>query len=344
MNGGVSARRQGETAALGAPLGLAGLGTRPHAVVGTTLLLILVASAQGGYFPPSWSWTALALAWVIGLWAVVGARHELGLLDVAMLGALSAFLLWIVSSAGWSSDPAQSLLEAQRGLVYVTGVAAFLLLSRRHAVSALACAITAAISLEALYALATRLFPDRLGAYDPIAVYRLSGSIGYWNGLGIFCVLGILLSLGLVLHSRPAVRVSAAVALVVLLPTLYFTFSRGSWVALGIGAAALFLGNRERLRMITAAFVVLPAPAVAVFSGRAPRASPTRARCAQPRLTTGKDSRSRSPTRRDPDRRDSGLSGARPTRTARADAQASLQRRPARRDRRRRVVRLCPVR
>ena len=53
----------------------------------------------------------------------------------------------------------------------------------------------------------------------------------------------------------------------ILLPTLYFTFSRGAWVALGIGAAALFLGARERLRMVTAALFVLPAPAVAVLAG-----------------------------------------------------------------------------
>ena len=268
MTGDVSLRPARERPALGTRLGLVGdAGGHPYAVLGTTLLLILVAGAQGGYFPTSWSWTALALGWAIGLWAVVGSRHELGRLDLAMVGALAALLLWIASSAAWSSDPAQSLLEAQRALVYVTGVAAFLLLGRRHAVPALACAITAAISLEALYALGTRLFPDRLGGYDPIAVYRLSGSIGYWNGLGIFCVLGILLSLGLVLHSRRSVRVAVAVALVVLLPTLYFTFSRGSWVALGIGAAALFLAARDRLRVITAAFVVLPTPAVAVLVG-----------------------------------------------------------------------------
>ena len=205
----------------------------------------------------------------IGPGVVVGARHELGLLDVAMLGALSAFLLWIVCSAGWSSDPAQSLLEAQRGLVYVTGVAAFLLLSRRHAVSALACAITAAISLEALYALATRLFPDRLGAYDPIAVLppgRARSATG--TRLGICSPRSaILLSLGLVLHQRRSVRLRPAVALVILLPTLYFTFSRGAWVALGIGAAALCLNARERLRMITAALFVLPAPAAPAVAG-----------------------------------------------------------------------------
>ena len=263
MSGDVSLRREAERSALVPRLGPGG----PYAVLGTILLLVLVAGAQGGYFPPSWSWSALALGWVIGLWAVLGSRHELGRLDFALLGALSALLLWIGVSTLWSSDPAQSLLEVQRALVYVSGVAAFLLLGRRQAVPALAGAITAAISLEALYALGTRLFPDRLGAYDPIAVYRLSGSIGYWNGLGIFCVLGILLSLGLVLHLRRSVRLGAAVALVILFPTLYFTFSRGAWVALGIGAAVLFLGARERLRMVTAALFVLPAPAAAVLVG-----------------------------------------------------------------------------
>jgi len=268
---GVPFRGRGRIAAPAAPLSVAHAGGRSFgpsaAIVGTTLLVLLLAGAQGGYFPPSWGWTALALAWVIGLWAIVGGRYELGRLDAAMLGALSALLLWIVGSAVWSDDAAQSLLEAQRGLVYVTGLGAFLLLGRRHTVPALSAAIAAAISLEALYALATRLFPDRLGGFDPVAVYRLSGSIGYWNGLGIFCVMGILLAIGLALHERRPVRIGAAVALVVLLPALYFTFSRGAWIALGIGAAAIFVVARQRLRIVTAALIVLPVPVIAVLIG-----------------------------------------------------------------------------
>jgi hypothetical protein len=64
-------------------------------------------------------------------------------------------------------------------------------------------------------------------------------------------VLGSLLALGVVADSRrPALRAAAAAALVVLVPTMYFTFSRGGWIALGLGltaAAALDGAARRRV-------------------------------------------------------------------------------------------------
>ena len=45
----------------------------------------------------------------------------------------------------------------------------------------------------------TRLFPERLGAYDSVSEYRLSEPLGYWNGgFAIFVTLGLLLALGAV--------------------------------------------------------------------------------------------------------------------------------------------------
>ncbi len=69
--------------------------------------------------------------------------------------------------------------------------------------------------------------------------YRLAGTIGYWNGLGIFAVIGLFLALGFAARGgRLATRAIAAAALPILAATMYLTFSRGAWLALVAGFAA----------------------------------------------------------------------------------------------------------
>jgi hypothetical protein len=111
----------------------------------------------------------------------------------------------------------------------------------------------------------TRLLPDQIGTYDRLAVYRLATPIGYWNGLGIFAVMAVLLALGIAARAeRTWPRVLTAASLPVLVPTLYFTFGRGSWIALGFGLLVLVALDPHRLRTITAALAYLPAPAAVV--------------------------------------------------------------------------------
>jgi O-antigen ligase/polysaccharide polymerase Wzy-like membrane protein len=62
-----------------------------------------------------------------------------------------------------------------------------------------------------------------------------------------------------------ATRLLAAASLVVLAPTLYFTYSRGAWIALTIGLIAAIALDTRRLQLITTALVVAPAPVVAVL-------------------------------------------------------------------------------
>src|SRR5262249_12128895 len=111
-----------------------------------------------------------------------------------------------------------------------------------------------------------RLAPNRFGEFDSIAGYRLAGTIGYWNGLGIFAAIGILLALGFAARGRLlTVRVLAAVSLVVLGPALYFTFSRGAWIALAIGFLVAVALDPGRLQLIVAGLLLTPAPALGIF-------------------------------------------------------------------------------
>ena len=70
--------------------------------------------------------------------------------------------------------------------------------------------------------------------FDPVAGYRLTEPVGYWNGMGILAAMGVLLALGFAARARTiSARAVSAALVVLLLPTVYFTFGRGPWIALG---------------------------------------------------------------------------------------------------------------
>ena len=304
--------------------------------------------AQGGYFPPSWSWSALALAWVIGLWAVVRspARARAARLRVARcaLGVLA--LDWCLDRMVVRPSPvaprgsARARLRlGRRSLSPARPTPGGLCARRRDHRGDLARGALRACergSSPTVSAPTTRsrstASPARSATGTGSASSACSGSCSR--------------SASCCIHAGPCGSQPRS-ALVVLLPTLYFTFSRGAWVALGIGAAA----------------AVSRQPRAAADGHRRLRSS-----CRPPRSRSFVGSRAEGLTHEgalratavDNGQRNSrsrfsyssvsrsivmlGFLAARATRTARADAQASLRRRPARRDRRRRVVRLRPLR
>jgi len=240
----------------------------PAVVVAATVVLIV--RDEGGYFPVSWGWSALALAGVVVTWLVADGRTDAGRADGAFLIALVALTAWIALSITWSVDPTQSVLELERGLVLLAGCAAFLVLARRRTLRWLIPALLAAIAGVCAYSLWSRLAPTAAGFHpdDPTSRYRLFEPLGYWNGLGLFAVLGTLLALGLA--TEPACRIElrmfASISLVVLPVTLFFTFSRGAWLALVIGVLATLGSSPHRLRLVAEGltFSALPALSVAL--------------------------------------------------------------------------------
>jgi O-antigen ligase len=238
------------------------------------LTVVLIVRDQGGYFATSWGWSALALLAVVVVWAAAGGTTDAGRLDAAFLWALALLTAWAALSIAWSVDRAQSVLEVERWLVLLAGCAAFVVLAVRHALAWIAVALLAAITAICLYSLYTRLAPGAGGfdPRDPISGYRLFEPVGYWNALGGFAVLGILLALGVA--SEPGLglgrRAFGAASLVVLAPTLFFTYSRGSWLALAAGLLVWIVSTPHRLRVIlhTAVLGLLPALAVLLASRR----------------------------------------------------------------------------
>jgi tetratricopeptide (TPR) repeat protein len=196
---------------------------------------------------------------------VVRPALAFGRLELAFVSTAAALVGWIWLSTAWSSGATDPVLEGQRSLVLFGGIVASLLVIDRRTVRPLLGGVLAAITVVCVYGLSTRLFPERLGSFDSVAGYRLSSPVGYWNGLGVVAAIGVVLAAGFGAHGgRTLSRVLACASTVVLLPTLYFTFGRGPWIALGVGLCAAIAMDPRRLHLVTALFVAAPAPALAV--------------------------------------------------------------------------------
>jgi hypothetical protein len=230
----------------------------------------LASAANGGYFPSQWGWSAIALLLVVGTALVVRTSVALGPLEWTMLGGLVAFAGWVALSTVWSVSSAQPVLETERNLVYVAAVAALFCVASRRSFPWVAGALLAAIYSVAMYPLATRLFPGQLVAYPPSIGYQLAAPFGYWNALGLFVAMGVLLAIGFAAHGRSAaLRAASAAALVPLNCTLYLTFSRGAWLALAAAAVVVLALDPERLRVGVVVLALAPAPALGiVFASR----------------------------------------------------------------------------
>jgi hypothetical protein len=230
------------------------------------LLVALLAGNDGGFFPAAWAWAAFS-TWLLVAVVVAGRpRTTIGALDLTMMAGALAFCGWFALSALWSRSVPSTLDESSRYLAYAGLVVAALIVVERRTVPHLLGGVTAAITLLSLYGLGTRLLPDRLGVFESILGYRLTGMIGYWNGLGIFAVIGLFLALGFAARGgRLVTRVTAAAALPVIASTMYFTFSRGAWLALLVGFAAAFVVDERRLQLAFASAVLGVLPALGIL-------------------------------------------------------------------------------
>jgi O-antigen ligase len=235
----------------------------PFALVGGA------AFDNGGYNASTWGWLTLLPLILVGVAFALNRARRPDRLALAFLGLLAALTAWTWLSIAWSDDVSQSVLEGERLLVYVAAAAAFIVLGRGQ-VAHLLGGLLAAITLACGWALCLRAFGGA-GSYDVASVSadatrRLAAPLGYSNGLGLFAAIGILLAVGLALRLR---RPLLATPVLLLGPTLYFTYSRGALLALGAGAVAglgLTTPRLPRRVVLAAAAVVVALVAIALVS------------------------------------------------------------------------------
>jgi hypothetical protein len=220
--------------------------------------VLLLSAANGGFFPTSWRWGAAAFAAAACIAVLLEGRVVVSRAGAALIACLIAFGAWTTLSAAWSLDRHATLLESQRLLLYVAALAAFLA-ARRGLTSGVVLGATAV----AVWALADRYLGG--APTDPFEGKLLSAPLGYANALGA------LTAIAAVACAVAAVRFRiAALPLLVLLPALALTNSRGAMVAAGVGlvvGGALAFGHRLAAAGVLAAAIVALAVVLAVPLG-----------------------------------------------------------------------------
>jgi hypothetical protein len=238
------------------------------AALGPAALTAYLAFRSGGYFAgaPAIVAVVLAIALVLRLMLAEKPFEGFGPAMVWATVGLGGFAVWTLASAFWSDAPAQALIAFDRALMYWLALVLFGSFGWRSERLLWAVRILAAtIFAVAVLSLITRILPHVHSIPVGFAKDRLSYPISYWNGLGVFLAVGLVLLCGLATRDEEPIwsKALASAAVPILAATMYFTFSRGAIGALVIGIAALVLLTFRR-GSITAAIAIAPPTAVAV--------------------------------------------------------------------------------
>ena len=193
------------------------------------------------------------------------------------LGLLVLFAAWSGLSIGWSIAPDLSWVQLNRWAAYALVVALALVLgsSLRRAPERTAIAFLIVATVVGAYALGGKVVPwlsiPGLIDLDQTADFsRLRAPLGYWNALGLVCVLAGLIAVRTAADTEASVRLRtfSLVSLVVLLVTLGLTYSRGGILSLLAALIVLVAIGPDRLRLALYAAVgvaaAVPAYIVAV--------------------------------------------------------------------------------
>jgi hypothetical protein len=210
-----------------------------------------VGLGSGGYYPTAWGWGTLWFAWLIVLALLLRAEVRLDRRTAGGLAAMAGVVGWITLSVAWARDVPAAILEAERAAMYLLGFAAVILCAGRRTLAALTGGLLAGVTVVCVVALGTRLLPREGEGVQAIFLNRLSDPVGYWNALGLLAAMGIVLAVVLAARAHaPVSRALSAATVPVLSATLYFTYSRGGWLALGTGLAAAVAVDPRRLQLL----------------------------------------------------------------------------------------------
>src|SRR4051812_48336816 len=104
-----------------------------------------LAFDSGGFFERSWTIAAVTLLWVAAMAVLLMDRLEVSAAECGWVALIAGFVGWTALSMTWSTDPHLSLLEVQRGVVYVAGAAVFVVVATGRSSASLVVAVWAAV-------------------------------------------------------------------------------------------------------------------------------------------------------------------------------------------------------
>jgi O-antigen ligase len=232
------------------------------------LLVVFFSFTSGGFFPDSVALADIAVAAVLVIRLGLAERPlaAFGRAALVPLVGLGGLALWALLSQFWSHAPGRATVAFDRDLLYALTFALFASVGGTRArvtwaIRGVALAIAGVAAVALLSRVAADLLPTTI---DPSSNGRLAYPLTYWNAVGVFCAVGVVLCLHLAASDdRLRVRVLAAAALPVIGAALLLTYSRGGLAAAAIGVVAYAVLARPR-GLLSALIATAPATAIAM--------------------------------------------------------------------------------
>jgi len=230
---------------------------------GSAAVVCALALDSGGYFPRSWVWSSVLVFWAAALALGTAPRIRVGRAGAIFVASMTLLAGWTLLSALWSVEPAQSVLDARRDLVYVALALAVVATAPRRLVAAIGPAVLAAVDVVAVVGVARYLVS---GPVDRAEGTLLSWPVGYANAFAALCVIALPVALALAAHeTRAVVRGFGGASVPVLVAVVVLASSRGGIVAAAAALVALVALDPRR-RALGVTIVRGAAPAAAVYA------------------------------------------------------------------------------
>ncbi len=241
-------------------------------------LILYLALAGGGYSLATHSQVGIAIWWVVVLAAAWGLLPAARLTRAGRVtvGLFAAFTAWTALGITWSISSGRSfqdlaLVTCYLGII-VLGVAIHR--ERDHALRHTTAAISTAIVIVAILALASRLWPHLFPASGQTAQFlsgaqsRLSWPLNYWNALAALMAMGVPLLLAQATSARRLeLQALAAAAIPVVALCDALTLSRGGVVEAAAAVFVFITLAPDRIPKLATAAVAAGGSAVVVYGG-----------------------------------------------------------------------------
>lgn len=175
--------------------------------------------------------------------------------DVSFIGWILVGLMAVLVavkglSMFWTISPTETVEEMLRSSMYLAAfVVALAAAASRRLIAPFVDSMNLIVLAVAGYGLLQKIDPTQYNTRTLDGV-RIGSTLAYSNTVAVVLGMGIVMGLARMTQlKQPIYRGLYAVALVAFSMALYFTFSRGGILVLGMGLAGLFVITRERLQM-----------------------------------------------------------------------------------------------
>jgi hypothetical protein len=243
----------------------------------TALLVAYLGFSGGGYDLLVWGEVGLVVWWALLLAAILGVvrLRGAGAAVWVPLGALAGLTVWTALGLSWGHSAERGVVELARLVTYLGLFVGAVMVARAGQGRALVGGVAVALAAIGGIALLSRLhpawFPAPKGSDLLAERNRLDYPLNYFNGLAALLGLGITVLAGLAVVARGQVsRAVSAAALPAMVLALYFTLSRGGFLAAGVGLLTLLALAPDRLPKLASLLVPAAGSAVLILvaSGR----------------------------------------------------------------------------